>query len=238
VKRILRGFNEAGLYEVQRRLDQIDIGEKTAVDDLIEDENLTEQVGAGIPIDINARGSRGDMAAALQPVISEARHDLGDISRRRGLWTWLAMTLMDDIAPVVDGSRKLGARARWVLEAEDWKRYYRHLIAGPFFVFDLYSDDPSIVQALLSTPVGKPGEVVEQIASRQDLVRARGVMEALTKLYVRSDGGLKRGASGKDAGSARRFADVIYQFDLTFDIHTLGTDRVLELLPAEFDRFR
>jgi hypothetical protein len=40
------------------------------------------------------------------------------------------------------------------------------------------------------------------------------------------------------AGCARRLADVLKQFDVTWDLYAMTTDGLLGLLPGEFDRFR
>jgi hypothetical protein len=48
----------------------------------------------------------------------------------------------------------------------------------------------------------------------------------------------KRGAGGKGPGSARRLADVLNQFDVTWDLYSMSYEEVLAMLPGEFDRFR
>ncbi|MFQ5653524.1 MAG: hypothetical protein ACE5GW_02190 [Planctomycetota bacterium] len=45
-------------------------------------------------------------------------------------------------------------------------------------------------------------------------------------------------AGGKGRGSARRLADLANQLDLTWDLHTMKAEELLEILPAEFDRFK
>ena len=93
--------------------------------------------------------------------------------------------------------------------------------------------------AVLATRVESPGEVVEQLASRQDFVRSPGIMAAATTLYFDPDtASLRKGAAGKDtAGSSRRFVPFVQQLDLTYDLYTLSKERFLEMLPAEYDRF-
>jgi hypothetical protein len=234
----LRRFTEDGLARVHARLDEIQVGERLDAADLLDDDEITEAMGERIEVRFSPAGSRRDAAEQLHPMIEWAKTQDHEIERDRGLWTWLAVFAMDDLAPVVDGRRKLGERARWVLDAENWQRYYRHLLAGPYSIYSLYSENPNVAQALLANPVRTPGDVVEQIASRQDLVRAAGVMEATSRLYVGANGELKRGAAGKDSpGSARRLAEVLQQLDLTYDLQSLDAERVLQLLPQEFDRF-
>jgi hypothetical protein len=122
---------------------------------------------------------------------------------------------------------------------DDYKTYYRHLLAGPYRIYRAHQDDPSRVMAVLATAVEQPGDVVEQLASRQEIITSPPLMTAITTLYYRPAAGkLKSGAAGKGGGSARRLADVIQQFDLTWDVYGMDPSEFLTLLPSEFDRFK
>ena len=109
---------------------------------------------------------------------------------------------------------------------------------GPLFIYRAHKDDPQRARALLCGPVSAPGDVAEQLASRIEFVSNRGMVEVASRLYVDpATGTLKRGAGGKGAGSPRRLADVINQFDLTWDLYGMSADGMLSLLPKEFKRF-
>ena len=73
--------------------------------------------------------------------------------------------------------RKPGALARHIPEPGNFQRYYRHLLAGPYRIYRAHRDDPQRALALLCQPLDSPGDVVEQLASRQELVTNRGIME-------------------------------------------------------------
>jgi hypothetical protein len=91
---------------------------------------------------------------------------------------------------------------------------------------------------VLCQPLDKPGDVVEQLASRQELITNRGIMELATKLFVdAATQRIKRGAGGKTGGSARRLSDVIEQFDLTWDLYVATSDELVAVMPKEFDKF-
>jgi len=157
-----------------------------------------------------------------------------------GLWTWLALYYFDQLCPADNrGIRKLGERARYIAELNNYKRYYRHLLAGPYFIYNAHVDEPTRASAILVGRLNSPGDVVEQIASRHELVTNRSIMSVLTKLYVHEDGSIKKGAGGKANGAARRFADVLGQFELTFDLYSISADYLMGLLPTiEFNRFQ
>ena len=111
--------------------------------------------------------------------------------------------------------------------------------AGPYRIYRAHRLNPDNALILLGGPFGSHGEVVEQFASRLEIVTNRGLIESVTTLYWDTKGKkLRRGAGGKDAGSARRLADVLLQFDVTWDLYSLSADGLLGLLPREFDRFR
>jgi hypothetical protein len=80
-----------------------------------------------------------------------------------------------------------------------------------------------------------PGEMYEQVASKQPIVRNGAIMDLINRLYVdRSTQRIRRGAQGKGPGSVRRLSEVLQQFDLTFDIWDMGQGQLEALLPAEF----
>jgi hypothetical protein len=92
---------------------------------------------------------------------------------------------------------------------------------------------------MLCSPLWKPGEIVEQLASRKELVTNRAVADVATKLYYDSaTGSFKRGAGSDTKGAARRLAALFNQLDLTFYLYGMACDELIALLPKEFDRFR
>jgi hypothetical protein len=222
---LVRRFNDTGIHSVHERLDAIKRGDTTDLADLCEREDLIEVVKGARRVTVVPFASRLDAAKYFTELLAP-------------LWTWLAVAWADVLAPVVKGARKIGDHPRWVLEADNYQRYYRHLLAGPYNIYTAHVDDPFRALAVLINPVSSPGEVVEQFASRQDFVTSPGVMAAVTQLYVGAGRKMKRGAGGKGGGSSRRLADVLQQLDLTFDLQSIEPSQLLEILPKEFDRYQ
>ena len=83
--------------------------------------------------------------------------------------------------------------------------------------------------------------MVEQLASRQEFATNRSVMGAVTRLYYdQINATIKKGAletNKNKPGSLRRFIDLMRQFDVTYDLYSLSTDGVIEILPKEFNKF-
>ena len=234
----LRRFTKLGLQEARRRWQQIGAGERTDYEDLVLSDEYTEFVGS-VDIEIKDLGTRMGAAEYFDSVLSPLRNSI-DLDRDSGIWTWLMFAWMDVLAPVSKGKRTLKEVNRWILAVDDYQKYYRHIFAGPYYIYRAHRDNPSRANALLCTAVWKPGEVVEQIASRQNIVRSKGLMEAVTSLYYDEDEkSLKSGASSKDrGGTSRRLAAVLLQLDLTWDVANITADEVLDLLPDEFGEFK
>ncbi len=155
-----------------------------------------------------------------------------------GAWSWLGLHLFDVLCPPKAGVRKVREDARYLLEAGDYRKAYRHLLAGPFLLMQAHRSDPDAVRGLLATSPDAPGEVYEQLAARKYTVTSRAVVQVATFLYFDlRTGKLKRGAGGSTAGSPRRLSEVLQQFDLTYDLQAISAQRLVGLLPKEFGRF-
>ncbi len=154
------------------------------------------------------------------------------------LWSWLSLYYFDELCPVrKDGSRRVAEDCRYILDL-DYRLYYRHLLLGPYTVYRLYGES---IPLLLWEGVDQMGEAYRELSCRQNLLSNRGVIEAANNLYYdEKRGQLKRGSAVKrpKAGSLRRFIDVVQQLDLTYDLHSMTGEQVLNLLPKEFDEWR
>ncbi|MEM9057223.1 MAG: hypothetical protein AAGD86_07085, partial [Pseudomonadota bacterium] len=82
--------------------------------------------------------------------------------------------------------------------------------------------------------------IYQEIASRQDLVANRGVIEAVMLLYFDPPKlAPKRGCqSGSRPGTIRRLVRVLQQLDMTYDIFGMTGRELIALLPPEFDEWR
>jgi len=159
------------------------------------------------------------------------------IDRNAGFWSWLALYYFNQLCPPNNsGKRSPGQDYRYILEL-DYRRYYRHLLVGPYNIFLIHEDR---VPLLLSGAIDKSSKYYEELSSRQGLITNRGVIEAANLLYFDSKQRKpKRGAAvtSRKPGTLMRFIDVIQQFDLTHDLFSMTGEEVLALLPSEFDEW-
>lgn len=235
----LRRFNDNGLAEFREKL----LAMKTDPTleppwHLLDDARFTAPAAIGSDVERTALTTRMEAAVAMNALLGDRPPPGTD--RNTGLWSWLALFHFDSICPPDEmGRRKVGAAHRYILEGANHKTYYRHLLLGPYLILRAHRDEPERAIVLLCQPPGAPGDIVEQLASRQEIVTNPVMMRVATELYYDpATGSPRRGASSKNRGSARRLAEVTDQFDVTWDLFAVPWHSLLAKLPAEFNRFR
>lgn len=229
----LHRFTEIGIERFDRfratslrQLDQLHA--------ILRDAVCSDLAGSDIEVECRELSTRFAIGKYLHTLFDRAI--VPDLVTDQGIWTWLSAFYFEQLCP--PGSQP-GDRARWVPAVGNYRQYYRHLLAGPFLIYRAHHDNPCRAMALLASPPHQHGDIVEQLASRQELVTNPSVMEAATKLYIDPETGrLKRGTGSKGPGSPRRLVTILNQLDLTWDLYKLETQKLLDLLPAEFDRFK
>jgi hypothetical protein len=235
----LRRLTSSGLEVFSGYLDLLATEpERDPPTDLLDSPDHTEVVSPAVTIEHAAPANRLDLARQLHSVISSA--GLADVERDIGLWAWLTLFHFDTVCPPTKGgARKTRERAAYLPEPNNFQRYYRHLLLGAYLIYRANEDNPARAMAFLCKPAHVIDDVVAQLAARQEYVTNKAVVDLATRLYFDpATGTHRRGAGGKGKGSARRLADVLAQFDVTWDLYAMGSDEFLRVLPAEFDRFK
>jgi hypothetical protein len=235
----LRKFNGSGLVEFREQLLTLKSDPMREPPwHLLDDARFTTPAAVEVDIERQAFKTRMETAVAMNRLLGD-RPPPG-IDRDTGLWSWLSLFHFDSVCPIDEGGRrKVGAAHRYILEEANHKTYYRHLLLGPYLIFRAHREEPERAIVLLCQPPDAPGDIVEQLASRQEIVTNPVMMRVATELYYdRATGAPKRGASSKTRGSARRLAEVADQFDVTWDLFAIPWNSLLAKLPVEFDRFR
>lgn len=235
----LRRLTQGGIDRLHEFLNSLVTGNPQSYPDkILTDPMTSEEVDSGVDIEKRTFGNRFNAAKYLNRKLSVI--SIADLYGDVGLWAWLSLFYFDELCPSnMEGKRQPKDRARYIPEVTNWRKYYRHLLAGPYRVYQAHNDDPDRAMSLLRGPLDKPGDIVEQLTSRQEIVTNKGIIEAATLLYIDPvNKGTKRGAAGKGDGSARRLADVCNQFDLTWDLYSMSSNEFILLLPQEFNRFR
>jgi hypothetical protein len=227
-------LNEKGLKIFREFLNQLRVGEKPSAPLEILDDPEYSQSLRNVEVDNRSFTSRLEAAEYLTNKLG----GLTNVNYNAGLWAWLALFYFDQVCPSNEtGNRNVGEEARYIPGSVSW-RYYRHLLAGPFRIFQLHGQGSKL---LLTGPLDELGDFTEQLASRQELITNRAILGAATDLYFDPQRERpKRGAAStrRKPGTLRRFVDLVQQLDLTYDLYLLDPNGLVKLLPPEFDRWR
>ena len=206
--------------------------------DMLEDAALTEIVSEQVEVELRPFSNRMEAGVFFNDLVKRA--GLSWPERDQGLWVWLTLFFFDAVCPADgNGKRDPQDEARLIAQVDNFQRFYRHLLMGPFLIVRAHEDNPERAMAFLCNPLWKPGEIAEQLASRKELVTNRAVTELATQLYFDpSKQTFRRGAGSSVKGAARRLAALLNQLDLTWYLYGMTAQEILGLLPKEFDRFR
>ena len=233
----VRRLNKEGIERFAEWLESLKLdGSMVVPSAILVDDATSEDLPVALEVQPQLFSSRWEAAEHLAKAFGDS--GIQDVELDHGLWSWLSLFYIDSVCPSVGGSRKPGALARYIPESQNFQRYYRHLLAGPYRIWRAYRGDPGAAMCLLCQAVNTPGDVVEQLASRQERVTNKGVISLATRLYVDpKKNAIRRGAGGKGAGSVRRLTDILDQFELTWDVAIADSGALLEMLPQEFRKY-
>ncbi len=234
----LSRFNQVGISTFSEFLDKLERAPKTEIpEDLLTSPSFSEKLESDTDIEFYEYKTRFSIAGYLNTILNET--GLPSLDRDIGLWSWLAAFFFNLLCPVdSSGKRKIGERARYIPELDNYKRYYRHLLLGPYLIYRTHKDNPERAMALLCGPLNKISEVDSQIAATQALITNKSVVELATRLYYDPrTKTTKTGSGGKGSGSPRRLVAVLGQFDKTWDLYASSVEELISLLPQEFNSF-
>lgn len=240
----LRRFNESGIDRFDGLIRSAQQGEAIDLAALLEDPSCVDPLPEGLAVDVdpfalNPGVSRRNAAEYLLAILEPVEQIRGYlVSRDRGRWAWMSAFWLPALAVEGDGTLRIRHSERYVPVA-DWRKYYRHLLLGPYLVGRAFGDNLDLAMSLLATPVSQPGELVAQLGASRELASNRVVVGAATALYYDPvERRLRTGCAAKGPGTARRLTALLNQLNLTWDPDIMDRDGLLDLLPKEFDRFR
>ena len=187
--------------------------------------------------------SRYDFGLYLNEVLLD--EDFNRLMSREsdGMWAWIALLFFDQLV-----SGDVRKYHHYIVErhGQQGSLAYRQ---GPRCAFELARIHGINAKVCLSGSMGRFGDMTEQLASRQKLVRNKAFFQVAYDLFFDGDK-LKRGSSSKPKpikkrkpgdrtgfGSARRLAVALDRLDLLFDTEVMSGTEFEGLLPREFSRW-
>lgn len=241
----IRRFTEHGRREFEKLLKDFRAAKKIneeALYSLVFDDLYAYVFEDAGPITLEADSKKYIIAKSVSESLKLDQNK--ELDKDKGLWTWLSALMLVRLVPIdkKSGEAKFSTDDALYLYDPAWNRYYRHLVAFPCLVYSNLGDKGRI---FLRGAISERGEIVEQLASVQDVQRNPGVIEAITLMYYDSTkDDVFKGAASKPnevrnlGGQARRLREVLKQFALTYDLNAMEGSQIVNLLPREFDRWK
>lgn len=238
---VLTRFNEKGILEFENRIQELRASNNwIPFDDILSNQALLESfddIEVSLPAAFDDRYECGKF---FYDFFSRYKSELKKHSLEPqtdiGLWSWLSAMMGKWLASVDTGKITIGENSRWVFMPNNYDRFYRHLLAGPFLIFQGLGDDVNLARILLFNSVLKPNTAyVEQIASRPEFMQNRGALTLIDGLYFdhETNQPKKKNTSG---GDIRRLGVVYNQLARTWDLADMDVEEIRKLLPKEFSQ--
>jgi hypothetical protein len=168
-------------------------------------------------------------------------HNAAALGSDRNLWTSMALYWFEQLCPLKSGTRDVGEEYRYILSG-DYRHYYRHLVRSPWHLVQVHGENARILLVAprkQDYPLSVHGEIMEQLAGRQQVLASRRIIAAANKMYLDPQTLRPRtGVAGSGRGSARRFGIVLRQFDLTYDPEIMPDGGLVAVLPSEFEKWK
>jgi hypothetical protein len=227
---IVRKLNAEGIHIFEEYLQARRNGQEADLPKhILDDGDYTENLSFEVKVENIAFANRLEMAEYLSGLFEDAppAHE-----KDLGLWTWIALYYFEQLCP----SDKTPNRSyQYILRGdENYKHYYRHLVNGPYRLYQIHGND---ARAMLAQPVDIHPDLAEQIASRQEIVTNEALMQVVDYMYWNPDRkNHKRGVTNRgEPGTVRRLVRVHDQLERTYDIAGMEADQIKNLLPPEFE---
>lgn len=232
---IIRKLNEHGLDEFRRFINDLrNGGIQNTPTGLLSSDEASEALAFQLELDERIFASRYELGVYLTEILGSVKVQslMGDT----GFWSAMALYWFDQLCPAKpDGSRKPTMVYNYIL-SDNYNHRPRHAIFTTWQLVSRYGKD---ARFLLSRELPVRGELIEQIMARQYYMGCEGVIRAASKLYYDPERRtFKKGAAGRTSpGCVYRFISWLQQLEINYDLFSMLSDDLLELLPAEFNRF-
>lgn len=161
-----------------------------------------------------------------------------------GVWAWICAVYFNQLA--VNGVRKAEHYIP-IRRGSAGSLLHRNAARTAFEFVAIHGENARFA---LQQKVHTHGQLLESLSASQSIVRNHGFFAAAAKMYVGTDGKIKRGATSKPKkakdrkpndetgkGSIRRLPVALKRLDLTYDVDALNSDELILLLPKEYSRW-
>lgn len=261
-KHPLRMFTPLGMSEFLKRWNLAsESGTKLSVQDMLEHPEWTMRITEEPVVELTKFSNRMHCGKYFYDLFKENQPSLRaasiDPAVSVELWAWLSAFWGDwlqqkDGTPLKLGNGgTVGEKSRWVFEPNNRRRYYRHLLAGPYLIMAANDDEPQRAQILLYNPVVTPNtRWVETICGSEEVIFNKRLLGALSTHLLDSSGQPTPSAARltrrntyfakrdqDEVGTIDRLTQVYNQLVQTWDLNATDLQQMRNLFGDEFTKF-
>lgn len=205
------------------------------------DPDFTEPLEVELQVEQLATDSKYDLGMAVVSGVPEDA-DVPRLLEDSAVWPWLSLYHSARTMPVRHGRRFIGKPHRHVIaSASGWAAYdhgHRHLVRGAVQCVHYFDEFARVLLA----DAGSASKAEENVLSRKSgypLAYMKNAVEAFYDLhYDARTGRAGRGANSTGPGGIIHFVRSLAQLDVNYDILSLSAQRIIDLLPDDFDKRR
>lgn len=240
----VKSLNSVGISKFEAWLDN-PAGAAPKV--ILQDETTADVVDGGYQVDLSRRFSNSfELGEYL------ARHVfVGTVNRfsllsNDGMWAWISLVFIESLLRKVRNAGKPLAKPHYIAQSQ---RLAYRLIART--AWDLVSLHGDVAKVALGSSKSPWGEIAEQMTARQEIYAHRSFWPVACALYSLEDGSVKTGVTTKRTQEARqdpknktglggvgRLPTTFKQFERTYNLRKMTSDKIVALLPAEYNKWR
>lgn len=202
--------------------------------DLLSDPVMSVPLQPPCTVEPRTFADRYTFGCYLQERLSSA--PVGAIRFDVGLWDWLSLFYIDELAPLQGtGRRKKQESVRLALQLTG-RKWSRHLVRMSWMSVQEHGER---ARMMLNVPMDVHPDLLEQLAGAQETFGSPTVIAAAHALYWDAEAGrTRRGAQAKGQGTPRRLGKLMRQLRRTWDPNAMTASQLLGLLPPrEFGRW-
>jgi len=231
----IRKLNKAGIREFEHFIENLRRGGKQNTPSyLLSDPDMSETLAWDIDLEQREFATRFELGVYLTEKLAgiNSHEIMGDA----GYWSALALYWFDQLCPEnADGSRKPSMVYNYIL-SENYNHRPRHAIFTTWQLVHRYGEH---ARFLLSRELPVRGELIEQLMARQYFLSCEGVMHAASQLYYDPEREtFKKGSAGRTSpGCVYRFVNWLQQLEVNYDLFSINSQDLIDILPGEFQRF-
>jgi hypothetical protein len=246
MKTKVRAFNDIGIAKFTTWLDD-PVGPPPYA--LLEDSSVCVLVDDGYQIDATKKFQTSyDLGKYLVEEVFANNTDRFVLLSNHGMWAWLSLTFIDSLLKK-ERSSKAGkplAKPHYIMQSP--RLAYRLITRTAWDLVNLHGEAAKIALGSLKSPWG---EMAEQMSARQEIYAHRSFWPVASTLYAAPDGSVKAGATSQRTktarrdpkskaglGGVRRLPFTFKQFERTYNLRRMTSVQIVDLLPAEYQRWR